>query len=213
MILIYLAAGYFGTLAVIMLWQWLEAEVARESAARDRLPEMTFRIVMEEVRAIPRKLKATWSLEAVDNLRELWGPDLALELVKAAEAKMQHEIERAIRCTVAANSIVREVFADWPVYREMREERLAHSCGYPDCAGEDEPGYVDIPPGTFDGAVVECWSCGGEHAVVVFEDGRYRPDPLHRCENCDQPIPAELFAGAGYYPSYCSDTCARADAE
>lgn len=52
------------------------------------------------------------------------------------------------------------------------EERGTVTCPQKDCGGE-----VDVPPGTLDGAALECFSCRLECYLVVGEDGSWWLDP------------------------------------
>ena len=42
------------------------------------------------------------------------------------------------------------------------------TCPHHACTGE-----VDVPPGTFDGAELKCWSCRQPCYMVVSEDGSW----------------------------------------
>ncbi len=45
------------------------------------------------------------------------------------------------------------------------------------CPQKDCNGDVDVPPGTLDGAELDCWDCGLSCYLVVATDGSWWLDP------------------------------------
>lgn len=59
-----------------------------------------------------RKLSVRWSLEAAEELRDLWGNDIEKELITKMEEEMHREGEREVIIYLIVDSIIRDVFGD-----------------------------------------------------------------------------------------------------
>lgn len=80
---------------VIYAIYWYNSELVYNTE-NTQIPSMNLDITLETVKAESRKLKATWSAEAVDDLRALHGLDAEAELVSGISNEIALEIDRQI---------------------------------------------------------------------------------------------------------------------
>lgn len=106
----------FDFLAAPDLGDSIEAEYSYDMEANSTLPDVELTLTSAPVRAITRKLHTRWSVEAQQDLKNLYGMDAEVEQVAGITSELKFEIDREVARdikNIALNSI--SAFSRTPV--------------------------------------------------------------------------------------------------
>lgn len=91
------------------------------SESNAAVPEITIAITQEQIKAEGRKLKARWSVEAMDDLRALHGINPEVELVASMANEIALEIDREMIDMLISGALINQSFTYNPAANSVGE--------------------------------------------------------------------------------------------
>jgi hypothetical protein len=135
------------------------------------IPSISLDISLQTVQAESRKLKARWTVEAVDDLRALHGMDAEAELVSTFSNEVMLEVDREIitdLVNAAAHSATYTYAATTPgeieTIRLLLTQISAVSAAIHRTSGRAPANFLVVPPGI--GALLDQLSSHGDYASI-----------------------------------------------
>lgn len=135
------------------------------------IPSIGLDIAIQEVKAESRKLKARWTVEAVDDLRALYGMDAETQLVSTFSNEVMLEVDREIITDLvnqAAHSIAYTYSATVPgeieSIRQLITQVGALSAEVHRTSGRAPANFLVVPPGI--GGLLDQLSTHGDFASI-----------------------------------------------